>query len=124
MKTYLVIALIFSGLGGYLGYRLKKPEIKTVTVEKVVVDTKVKTVTKERILPSGEIRRETVSQSQSHSDTMSAFVPKKNWLVSASTTLDKKVSTIVVNRRILGELYFTISANNQGLYTAGFGAAF
>jgi hypothetical protein len=123
MKIYLAIALIFSAAGGYIGYRLKKAEVKTVTVEKVVVDTKVKTVTKERVLPSGEIQRETVSQSESHSDTVS-IRPKKDWFVAVARTPDKSLTTLSVNRRILGELFISASATDKGQVMFGIGAAF
>jgi len=122
MKIYLTIALIFSAIGGYLGYRLKRPEVKTLTVEKVVIDTKIKTVTKERVLPSGEIQRETVTQSESHSDTV--VKPKKDWFVAIARTPDKSLSTIVVNRRILGDLYFSVSGTDKGQVMFGLGASF
>lgn len=121
MKKNLLLLLAGLIAGAALGISLKKPQIKTEIVEKEVVKTDVRTITKILERPDGtkETVIDTIDKSKassSKSETMTKIL-QRDWLISAGAHIDYKLMpeySLLVQRRVLGPLFAGLQGSSTG----------
>ena len=130
MKNNLIIATVCLIIGGIAGFKLVKPETKTVEVEKEVIKrdvvTQIKVVTK----PDGskeEVTLITDRSTENKESSKSVTVAKPDWHVSAGATVNSisdklPVYQLTVERRIFSD--FTVGVTARSDKSAGFVVGF
>jgi hypothetical protein len=128
VKNYL-IALVL-GLGS--GIAITKRYWPTVQVKESVkivtkVETKQRVVTKEVIMPNGQKETTTTIDTAiaSQSEASKSLAPARpDWFFNVTTTRQTDVFRIGINRRFLGQFYFTGTVDNKGELMFGLGLEF
>lgn len=116
MPTKIQVALIALGLGFLAGYMLQpEPELKIV--EKVVQQKEIeeKIVIVERKDGTKVTTIDRSSKERTQTDKLTHKTPaKKDWKVGIGRHISKDIYTVSASRRVLGDIYVGIQADQHG----------